>query len=43
MTPVKKEQLSIEEIEELGYYDFMGYMEVPFFNVGGVGSRLYDS
>jgi ubiquinone/menaquinone biosynthesis C-methylase UbiE len=39
-----KEHLSIEEIEELGYYDFMGYMEVPFFNIGGVTSidRLAD-
>jgi len=33
-----KESLSIEEIEELCYYDFMGYMEVPFFNIGGVSS-----
>jgi ubiquinone/menaquinone biosynthesis C-methylase UbiE len=33
-----KESLSIEEIEELGYYDFMGYMEVPFFNIGGTSS-----
>ena len=33
-----KESLSIEEIEELGYYDFMGYMEVPFFNIGGASS-----
>ena len=33
-----KEHLSIEEIEDLSYYDFMGYMEVPFFNVGGVAS-----
>ncbi|UCD45395.1 MAG: class I SAM-dependent methyltransferase [Candidatus Bathyarchaeota archaeon] len=33
-----KEHLSIEEIEDLGYYDFMGYMEVPFFNVGGAAS-----
>jgi len=33
-----KESLSIGEIEELGYYDFMGYMEVPFFNIGGVSS-----
>lgn len=32
------ESLSIEEIEELGYYDFMGYMEVPFFNIGGAAS-----
>lgn len=27
--------MSIEEIEELGYYDFMAYLEVPFFNIGG--------
>jgi ubiquinone/menaquinone biosynthesis C-methylase UbiE len=35
---MSKESLSIEEIEELGYYDFMGYMEVPFFNIGGASS-----
>ncbi len=29
---------SIEEIEELSYYDFMGYLDVPFFNIGGVAS-----
>jgi len=29
---------SLEELEELSYYDFMGYMDVPFFNIGGVGS-----
>lgn len=33
-----KESLSLKEIEELEYYDFMGYMEVPFFNIGGVTS-----
>lgn len=33
-----EESLSIEEIEELGYYDYMGYMEVPFFNIGGASS-----
>jgi SAM-dependent methyltransferase len=38
MNVMAKEHLSIEEIEELGYYDFMGYMEVPFFNVGGAAS-----
>jgi SAM-dependent methyltransferase len=27
--------LKLEEVEELGYYDFMGYLGVPFFNVGG--------
>lgn len=38
MSAMPKEHLSIEEIEELGYYDFMGYMEVPFFNIGGATS-----
>lgn len=33
-----EDDLSIEELEELSYYDFMGYMDVPFFNIGGVGS-----
>ena len=31
---------SPEELEELSYYDFMGYMDVPFFNIGGVGSII---
>ena len=30
--------LTIQEIECLGYYDFMGYMGVPFFNIGGAAS-----
>jgi len=30
--------MTIEEIEGLGYYDFMGYMGVPFFNIGGAAS-----
>jgi ubiquinone/menaquinone biosynthesis C-methylase UbiE len=30
--------LTLKEIEELGYYDFMGYMGVPFFNIGGFSS-----
>ena len=33
-----REKLEIEEVEKLGYYDFMGYLEVPFFNVGGAAS-----
>ncbi len=33
-----KESLSTEEIEDLSYYDFMGYMDVPFFNIGGLSS-----
>lgn len=28
-------EMSIAEIEDLGYYDFMAYLEVPFFNIGG--------
>ena len=32
------DKLSIEEVEKLGYYDFMGYMGIPFFNVGGFAS-----
>ncbi len=31
-------KLSIGEVEKLSYYDFMGYMGVPFFNFGGVAS-----
>ena len=34
----KRKKLPIEEIEKLGYYDFMGYLEVPFFNIGGINS-----
>jgi ubiquinone/menaquinone biosynthesis C-methylase UbiE len=30
--------LSISEIEDLGYYDFMAYLKVPFFNIGGTPS-----
>ena len=33
-----EERLTLREIEELGYYDFMGYLGVPFFNVGGISS-----
>ena len=32
------QSLTVKEIEELGYYDFMGYMGVPFFNIGGSAS-----
>lgn len=31
-------RLSIEEIENLSYYDFMGYLGVPFFQIGGLKS-----
>jgi ubiquinone/menaquinone biosynthesis C-methylase UbiE len=37
-TMPKLTKLSITEIEELGYYDFMGYLNVPFFNIGGTPS-----
>jgi ubiquinone/menaquinone biosynthesis C-methylase UbiE len=30
--------LTLKEIEGLGYYDFMGYMGIPYFNVGGIAS-----
>jgi ubiquinone/menaquinone biosynthesis C-methylase UbiE len=35
---MEKQSFTIEEIEKLGYYDFMGYMGVPFFNIGGAAS-----
>lgn len=31
-------KLDIGEVEGLGYYDFMAYIGVPFFNIGGVPS-----
>ena len=33
-----EKSLTREEIEELSYYDFMGYVKAPFFNIGGIGS-----
>lgn len=30
--------MTFKEIEGLGYYDFMGYMGIPFFNIGGSAS-----
>ena len=30
-----RSRMSLSEIEDLGYYDFMAYMNVPFFNIGG--------
>ena len=33
---VIKVELGIGEVEGLGYYDFMAYIGVPFFNIGGV-------
>jgi ubiquinone/menaquinone biosynthesis C-methylase UbiE len=31
-------ELTIKEVEVLSYYDFMGYMGIPYFNVGGIAS-----
>ena len=33
-----KETLSIDELEKLSYYDFMAYLNVPFFVIGGIES-----
>lgn len=30
--------LSIKDIEKLSYYDLMGYLDVPFFQIGGLSS-----
>ena len=30
--------LTLTEVENLGYYDFMGYLNIPFFNIGGIDS-----
>ena len=38
MTKVARSSFSLSEIEDLGYYDFMAYLEVPFFNIGGTPS-----
>ncbi len=35
---MSESDFSLSELEELSYYDFMGYMDVPFFNIGGIGS-----
>jgi ubiquinone/menaquinone biosynthesis C-methylase UbiE len=32
---VDNSTLSLSEIEDLSYYDFMAYLKVPFFNIGG--------
>jgi ubiquinone/menaquinone biosynthesis C-methylase UbiE len=32
--------LTLEEVEKLGYYDFMSYLGVPFFHLGGPKSTL---
>jgi hypothetical protein len=35
---LSKKDLALSQIEELGYYDFMAYLQVPFFNIGGIPS-----
>ncbi|NPE28880.1 class I SAM-dependent methyltransferase [Methanococcoides sp. SA1] len=35
---MQENDLSIEEIEDLDYYDFMSYLGVPYFHVGGLTS-----
>lgn len=35
---MRQNSLSMEEIEDLGYYDFMSYLGVPYFHVGGLTS-----
>jgi ubiquinone/menaquinone biosynthesis C-methylase UbiE len=35
---LSSKELSLSQIEELGYYDFMAYLQVPFFNIGGAPS-----
>ncbi|MCD4821529.1 MAG: class I SAM-dependent methyltransferase [Methanococcoides sp.] len=35
---MQENDLSVEEIEDLGYYDFMSYLGVPYFHVGGLTS-----
>ncbi len=32
--------LSMEKIEKLSYYDFMSYLDVPFFHIGGLKSTM---
>jgi len=33
-----KDKLSLEEVENLSYYDFMSHLGVPFFHIGGLKS-----
>lgn len=37
ITP-RKPKLSVKEVEALGYYDFMSYLGVPYYHVGGLTS-----
>lgn len=33
---MQENDLSMEDLEDLGYYDFMSYLGVPYFHVGGL-------
>ncbi len=35
---MEAKELTIEEIEDLSYYDFMAHLKAPFFNIGGISS-----
>ncbi|MCM1987914.1 class I SAM-dependent methyltransferase [Methanococcoides seepicolus] len=35
---MQEKNLSMKDIEDLGYYDFMSYLGVPYFHVGGLTS-----
>ncbi|UGV41588.1 methyltransferase domain-containing protein [Methanococcoides orientis] len=35
---MQENSFSMKEIEDLGYYDFMSYLGVPYFHVGGLTS-----
>jgi SAM-dependent methyltransferase len=35
---MQENDLSMEEIKDLGYYDFMSYLGVPYFHMGGLTS-----
>lgn len=36
--PHRELKLSVKQAEALGYYDFMSYLEVPYYHVGGLTS-----
>jgi ubiquinone/menaquinone biosynthesis C-methylase UbiE len=36
--PSTKKRFSVKEAEALGYYDFMSYLRVPYYHIGGLTS-----
>jgi ubiquinone/menaquinone biosynthesis C-methylase UbiE len=36
--PFSKKRFSVKEAEALSYYDFMSYLDVPYFHIGGLSS-----